>query len=84
MSDRSEDAEEKWREGMGGSPLTGDTRDGFFAGQIGDVNEGVVEGCVDMCDAEHELSFCDLGTERDRVLFLWRLDFFGGLQKEDI
>jgi len=64
--------------------LTGDTRDGFFAGQIGDMDEGVVERCVDMGDAEHEFSFCDLGTERDRVLFLWRLDFFGGLKKEDI
>jgi hypothetical protein len=62
-----------------GEQLTSYARDGFFSRQIGDVNEGVVERSIDMRDAEHELSFCDLRTERDRVLFFGRLDFFGGL-----
>jgi hypothetical protein len=35
---------------------TGDTGDGFTAGQIGDVDEGVVEGGEDTGNAEDELA----------------------------
>lgn len=35
---------------------TGDTGDGFAAGQIGDVDEGVVEGGEDAGNAENELA----------------------------
>jgi hypothetical protein len=35
---------------------TGDTGDGFAAGQIGDVDEGVVEGREDTGNAENELA----------------------------
>jgi hypothetical protein len=35
---------------------TGDTGDGFAAGQIGDVDEGVVEGSEDAGNAENELA----------------------------
>lgn len=35
---------------------TGDTGDGFTAGQIGDVDEGVVEGGEDTSNAEDELA----------------------------
>lgn len=37
---------------------TGDTGDGFTAGQIGDVDEGVVEGGEDTSNAEDELACC--------------------------
>jgi hypothetical protein len=35
---------------------TGDTGDGFAAGQIGDVDEGVVEGSENAGNAENELA----------------------------
>lgn len=35
---------------------TSDTSDGFLARQIGDVNEGVVERCKDVSNAEDELA----------------------------
>ena len=35
---------------------TGDTGDGFAAGQIGDVDEGVVEGSEDTGNAENKLA----------------------------
>jgi hypothetical protein len=38
---------------------TGDTGDGFAAGQIGDVDEGVVEGSEDAGNAENELALGD-------------------------
>lgn len=57
---------------------TSNTRDGFLAGQIGDMNEGVIEGGEDVGNAEHVFALCDLGAERD-VFFLRCLDFFGGL-----
>jgi hypothetical protein len=42
---------------------TGDTGDGFAARQIGDVDEGVVEGGEDAGNAENELA---LGTVNSR------------------
>ena len=41
---------------MAASTYTGDTGDGFAAGQIGDVNEGVVEGSENAGNAEDELA----------------------------
>ena len=58
---------------------TSDTGDRLLAGEIGDVNEGIVERSVDVGDAENELALSDLGAERDGVLLLLNLDFFGGL-----
>lgn len=37
---------------------TGDTADGFTAGQIGNVNEGVVERGEDTGNAKDELACC--------------------------
>jgi hypothetical protein len=34
------------------------------------VDKGVVEGGIDVCDAEDELALLDLGAEGDRGLFL--------------
>ena len=56
----------------------GDARDRLLARQIGDMDEGVVEGCVDVGDTEDKLALSDLGTERDG-LFLRGLDLLGGL-----
>jgi hypothetical protein len=42
---------------------TGDTGDGFAARQIGDVDEGVIEGRKDAGNAEDELALADLGTK---------------------
>lgn len=58
---------------------TGHTGDGLLAGQIGDVNEGVVERGVDVGNAKDELSLSNLGTESDD-LFLGNLDLLGGLE----
>lgn len=44
---------------------TSDTGDRLLAGEIGDVNEGIVERSVDVGDAENELALSDLGAERD-------------------
>lgn len=48
---------------------TSDAGDGFPTRQIGDMDKSVVERGVDVCNAEHELSFCDLRTERDGGFF---------------
>ena len=42
------------------------------------MNEGVVEGGVDVSDTENELALSNLGTESDRLL-LGDLDLLGGL-----
>ena len=42
---------------------TGDTRDGFAARQIGDVDEGIVERGEDAGNAKDELALTDLGTK---------------------
>ena len=42
---------------------TGDTRDGFAARQIGDMDEGIVERGEDAGNAEDELALTDLGTK---------------------
>jgi hypothetical protein len=49
---------------------TSDTRDGFAARQIGDVDEGVVERGEDAGNAEDELALTDLGTKLRRQLVL--------------
>lgn len=45
----------------------GDSRDGLSAGQIGDVDESIVEGCKDSGNAENELSLSGLGAEGNVV-----------------
>jgi hypothetical protein len=49
-----------------GLTYTGDTGDGFAAGQIGDVDEGVVEGSENAGNAEDELALsnCQFVLER--------------------
>ena len=47
------------------SVRTSDTGDGLLARKIGDMDEGVVEGGVDVGNTENELAFADLGAERD-------------------
>jgi hypothetical protein len=37
--------------------------------QVGDVDEGVVEGCIDVGNGENLLAFTNLGSERDLDLF---------------
>jgi hypothetical protein len=44
------------------------------------VNESVIERGEDVGNAEYEFTLCNLGTERNGVLFLGCLDFLGGLQ----
>ena len=57
---------------------TSDTGDSFLAGEIGNMNESVVEGSINVGDTEDELALSNLGTERDG-LFLLDLDLLGGL-----
>merc|ERR1719411_1772647 len=49
---------------------SGDPADGLTAGQVGHVDEGVVEGGVDMSHSEHHLSILDLRTKLNLDLFL--------------
>ena len=60
---------------------TSHTRDRFLPRQIGDMDEGVVEGRKDVRNAKHQLTLSDLGPEGDGVLFLGCFNFFGGLKE---
>ena len=62
-----------------GGVYTSDTGDGLLAGEIGDMDEGIVKRGVDVCDAEYELALSDRGAERHLGLFLGRLRLLGGL-----
>lgn len=44
---------------------TSNSGDGLLAGQVGNVDESVVEGSEDVGNAEDVLTLSDLGTERD-------------------
>lgn len=57
------------------------TGDGLLAGEVGDMDESVVEGGVDVGDTEDELALSDLGTERNGLL-LGYLDLLGGLHPD--
>ena len=57
---------------------TSDTGDGLLAGEISDMDEGVVERGVDVSDTENELALSNLGPERDGC-FLLGLDLLGCL-----
>lgn len=59
---------------------TSDTGDGLLAGEISDMDEGVVEGGVDVGNTEDELALVDLGAERDGVFGGGDLGLLGGLQ----
>lgn len=48
---------------------SGDTGDGFLAGQVCHMNEGVVEAGIDVSHAENNFSLTDLWAKR-------HLDFF--------
>jgi hypothetical protein len=45
------------------------------------MDESVIERSEDVGNAKHKFTLCDLGTERNRILFLGRLHFFGGLNQ---
>merc|ERR1719402_637754 len=47
---------------------SGDAADGFAPGEIGHVDEGVVEGGVDVGDAEHVHALFHLGAQLDHLL----------------
>lgn len=53
--------------------------DGLLSRQIGDMDKGVIERGKDVGNAEYKFTLCDLGAERNGVLFLGCLDFLGGL-----
>ena len=59
---------------------TSDTRDGFLARQIGDMDERVVERRVDVRHSKHQLALSNLGTERNGRFLLRGLDFLRGLK----
>ncbi|ANB13654.1 hypothetical protein AWJ20_1953 [Sugiyamaella lignohabitans] len=44
---------------------TGNTRDGFTTGQIGNVDEGIIERCKDTSNSEDKLSLTGLETKGD-------------------
>jgi hypothetical protein len=48
---------------------TCDSRDRFLSRQIGHMNEGIIEGCVNVGDTEDEFSLCDLWPQRYGSLF---------------
>lgn len=52
-----------------------DTDDGFAAGEVGDVDKGVVEGGVDAGDAKYELTGTDLRAESDVFFYLYFFPF---------
>lgn len=56
---------------------TGDTGDSLATGQIGDVDEGVIEGRENAGNAENELALADLGSKLD-VLRSGTLDLLLG------
>lgn len=56
-----------------GTSRTSDTSDSFPSGKVGDVDESVVEGCVDVCNAEDEFTLRDLWAESDSNFLLGRL-----------
>ncbi len=64
---------EKWETGRNPTSHTGD---GLLAREISDMDEGVVEGGIDVGNAEYQLSLGDLGPERDRGFLCGLLNFW--------
>ena len=58
---------------------TSHSRDGLLARKIRHMHESVVEGRVDVGNAEDELALADLGAERDGFLSCC-LGLLGGLE----
>jgi hypothetical protein len=54
---------------------TSDTGDGFFARKVSDMDEGVIERGVNVCNTEDKLSLGNLRTERNSVIFPGDLGF---------
>jgi hypothetical protein len=48
------------------------------------MNEGIVEGGINVSNAEDKFAFCHLRTERDGVFFFRRLDFLGRLESRTL
>merc|ERR1719186_1409237 len=57
---------------------SGDAADGLAPGEIGHVDEGVVEGGVDVGDAEHVHALFHLGAQLDHLLHHFLLHFARG------
>jgi len=47
------------------------------------MDEGIVEGCEDSCDAEDEFALSDLRTKGD-ILLRWSGDLFLGRHLDDL
>ena len=60
---------------------TGHSRDGLLARKIRHMHESVVEGRVDVGNAENVLAIRDLRAELDGGLLLRCLPFFGGCKR---
>lgn len=60
---------------------TGNTADGLTTREIGDVDEGIVEGSKDVGNTKDELSLTDLGTKGDVLLNLNLLSGLLGLER---
>jgi hypothetical protein len=56
---------------------TGNSGDGFFSRQIGDVNEGIIVRSVQVANAKHVFAIGDLWTESDDFFFLGDLPLWG-------
>ena len=61
---------------------TSNTRNCFSAGKIGNMDECIVEGGVDVGDTENVLAISNLRAEGDSSLFLWGLGLFWRLEKQ--
>ena len=59
---------------------TSDTGNSLLARQIRDVDEGIIEGSIDVSDTENELALSDLGTELNGGFFLRGLGLLRRLQ----
>ena len=64
------------------SRRTGNTGDGLLAGKIGDMDKSVVEGGIDVRNAENELALSDLGTEGGGLRLGGNLLDLGGLHPD--
>merc|ERR1719198_2802850 len=56
---------------------TGNTGDGLLSGEIGDVNEGIVEGSEDVGNSENQFSFLNVRAEGGGGGGSSSCDFFG-------
>jgi hypothetical protein len=61
--------------------VTCDAGNRLFSRKVGDMDESVIEGGIDMGNSEHELALADLGAQLDGG-FLCNTCLFGRLQSK--